>query len=743
VSPALSPRPPASVIGRRVNRVEGRAKVTGQGRYAADHHPAGLAYALGVGSPIAAGKLLALHTAAAERAPGVIAVLHRGNFPKLTPSPNNFSDGTKVGEVRLPFADDTIFYAGQWIAVVVAESFAQARAAARLIRADYREDPPELSLGTAQWPERSQLSADAPDLTRGDPDRAWREAPVKVEATYTTPVEVHNVLELHAATAAWDQGKLTVEDSTQWVVGARKALAKILDTPARDITIRAPFVGGGFGGKLFVWGHTIIAAAAARKLGRPVKLVLERKQAFTVVGHRPATRQRLQVGARTDGTLVMLRHDSVMHTSKVDEFVEVCGEATKVMYRCPHLAVTHRLVALNVGTPTPMRGPGAVPGLFALECAMDELAVKLRLDPIELRRRNEARKDPQSGLPWSSKHLEECLDVAARRFGWKQRQAQPGSMRDGSEILGWGFAAATWPGWRMAASARVELRRDGSAKVLCATQDPGTGTYTVVAQIAAEVLGLPVEKIEVAIGDSSHPEGPISGGSMATSTVVPAIAAAARAALDNLRRLAVSRRGPLAGAAAGALIWRDGVLTDRRRRRSAPLAQILASAGLTQVKGEATAGPGAEAKKYSFRSFGAHCVEVRWDPGIARLRVSRVVSAFDVGRIINRQAAENQVHGSIVMGLGMTLQEASLYDPRTGRVVTDNLADYVMPVNADTPAMDVAFVEHPDLRIGEFGARGVGELGMAGVPAAIANAIYHATGRRFRDLPIRIEHLLG
>lgn len=730
------------IIGQPVDRVDGRAKVTGRARYAADNPVPGFVHGYGVFSTIGAGRITAIDATAATKLPGVLGVWHHGNAPKLFRSPNR-QDTDRVGEVRTPFEDDRVYYAGQFVAVVVAETFEQARAAARLVRVSYREEKPVVSLEAAMAAHGTRAPRDESDSQRGEPARAWESAEVKIDATYSTPTEVHNPMELHGAIAAWNGERLEVHDSTQWVVGQRNALAQVFGIPLEHVTVRSAYIGGGFGGKLFLWPHTIVAALAAREVGRPVKLVLERRQEFTTVGHRPPTRQRMRFGATKDGRLVSVRHDSISPTSQVDEFVESCGGTTRVLYSCPNLAISYQTTSANIGTPTPMRAPGAAPGTFALECAMDELALALGLDPVAFRLRNYAEKDEAKDLPWSSNHLRECYSIASERFGWKQRQPAPGSMRDGEEILGWGMAAACWPGDRDKAAARVQLRADGTACVSCATQDIGTGTYTVIAQVAAEITGLPLAKIEVQLGDSSFPEGPISGGSQVTATVVPAVAEASRQAINNLLRVARQPGAPFAGLEAKALSLRDGAVVSAEGDKRATIADVLAAARLASIDGEAKTAPGDESKKYSFRCFGAHFVEVRWDPGIARLRVARVVTAIDAGRIINRKTATNQVLGSIVMGLGMTLFEQSIYDPRTGRVVTDNVADYLMPLNSDAPVMDVVLLDHPDPHVGEFGARGIGEIGITGIAAAVVNAIYHATGKRIRDLPVLTEKLLA
>lgn len=704
------------ILGQPLNRIEGRLKVTGRANYAADNRYDRLAHAYGVLSPIAAGTIVRLDAVGAENAPGVLAVLHHRNIPRLHRCPDEMDEGLKAAEERTPLEDDTIYYAGQFVAIVVAETFEQARWAAHLVRAEYQAKPHALSLdeGVKQ---NGRMPRDDEKAERGDVERALASARMRVDETYVTPVEVHNAMELHSTIARWEGGRLIVDDSTQWVYGQPRSLAHVLGIPVDCVEVHAPFIGGGFGSKLFLWPHAVLAAVAARHVQRPVKFALPRPFHFCTAGHRPVTRQRIQLGATPDGVLAAIRHHSETHTSLVTDYVESCGEATPALYHCDHIKVTHDLIRVNVGTPTSMRAPGACPGLFALECALDELAIKLQADPAELRLKNLPPINEDTKLPWSSIHFGDCIRTATARFGWERRTAAVGSMREGREILGWGFAAATWPAHRSLASAKVELRVDGSAKVSCGTQDIGTGTYTVLAQVVSELTRLPFERIEVAIGDSRLPRGPISGGSLATASLVPAVAEATRRA------------------------WQKLPATFREQRLALP--EALRAAGRDSVVGEATTEPGDERENFAFRSFGAHCVEVRWDPGITKLRVSRIVSAFDVGRIINRKTATSQIEGALVMGIGMALMEEAVYDGRTGRVVNDNLADYHVPVHADTPAMDVTFLDRPDPHIGDFGARGLGEIGITGTAAAIANAVYHASGKRIRDLPITIEKLLG
>lgn len=710
-----------TILGQPLDRIDGRRKVTGAAGYAADRTPAGVAYAAPVLSTIAAGEIVRLDPRAAAAAPGVLAVLHHGNSPKLHRCPDEMSAGLKISEQRPPFEDQKIYYAGQIVAVVVAGTLEQARWAARLVQVKYHATSPLLTLdaGIAAGKSRPQ---DDEATQRGDPEKAWRNSAVQIDATYTTPVEVHSAMELHSAVAHWEGDRLTVDDSTQWVYGQARSLAHVLGIPADRVVVRAAFVGGGFGSKLFLWPHTILAAVAARHLGRPVSFVLPRQAHFSTAGHRPFTRQRVRLGAESDGRLSAIVHEAWTHTSQVTHYVESCTESTPPLYSCPHVGTSHHVVSLHVGSPTSMRGPGTCPGTFAVETALDELALQLGRDPLELRLKNIPARDEQRDVPWSANHFADCLRGAADRFGWARRNPAVGSMRDQGEVLGWGLAAATWPAYRSQATVQVELRADNTAHVSCATQDIGTGTYTVMAQVVAELTSLPIDRITVNLGDSSLPRGPISGGSMVTATVVPAVALATRRALEEL---GIDRAG------------------EKPPHRAEAIADALRRLGRESVTAEATTKPGDETKQFSFRCFGAHCVEVRWDSGVSRLRVSRVVSVFDAGRIINLKTATNQLEGGIVMGLGMALREEAIYDGRTGRVVNDNLADYHLMVQADMPQLDVTLLDRPDPHIGEFGAKGLGEIGITGIAAAISNAVHHATGKRIRDLPITIEKLLG
>jgi xanthine dehydrogenase YagR molybdenum-binding subunit len=518
--------------------------------------------------------------------------------------------------------------------------------------------------------------------------------------------------------------------------------------PKENVRIISKFLGSGFGGKLWPWTHCALAAAAARNLGAPVKLVVSRPMMFRTVGHRPRTQQRVRLGATAEGKLVSLQQDYVNHTSIQDDYKEDCGEATEYMYSTPNLEVTSGLARRNVGTPTAMRGPGAVPGLYAIESAMDELAIAIKMDPVELRLLNEPKIDEGKGVPFSSRHQVECLKTGAERFGWSKRTPQVGSMKRDGLTLGWGMAACSWMAQRIPCTATVALREDGTARVACGTQDIGTGTYTILAQIVAERLGIAIEKVEVVLGDTSLPVGPVSGGSMVTGSVIPAVLEAAEKAIDTLVSNAAKIHGsPYAGRKSDELYYDAGRVRLKSDAAAGGVAfeEVLKKGNLSALSGSGKAEGtfGAEGKaKFSTHSFGAHFVEVTGQPEIARLRVNRVVSVIDAGRIINPLAARNQIEGAVVMGIGMAMLEATEYDPRNGAPLNSNLADYIVAVNADVPKLEVHFLDYPDKALNAYGARGVGEIGLAGVAAAITGAVYHATGVRVRELPVRIEHLL-
>lgn len=737
-----------SIIGASVSRVDGPLKVTGKAAYALDHPLDNVAWGVPVASTVGKAKITRIDSSAAERMPGVLAVLHHGNTEPLF-RPAGQWEHSRASEARPPFEDDNVYYYGQYVALVVANTFEQAKAAADAVRVTYDAQKPSVSFDDGPMASKPRVH-----YTRGNADQAFESAPVKIDETYEIPTETHNPMEMHATIAVWDGDKITMYETSQGVMNHQQVMSEMLGMPLDRIHVISPFQGSGFGGKLFPWPQSLLAAVAAKKVNRPVKVQVPRSLMFTTVGHRPMTRQHMRLGATQDGKLVSIQHDVVQPTSMVDTYMEACTGVTTMLYSCENVTAQQSLVERNLGTPTPMRGPGIVPGLFPLESAMDELAIKLNMDPLELRLKNYAEQDESfnPARPWSSKRLRECYQAGAEKFGWSKRNPQVGSMKNGNEILGWGMATATWHAGRGAATVRVRLNADGTARATCATQDIGTGTYTIFAQIVSEKTGIPIDKIEVVLGNSDLPPGPTSGGSTVTATVSPAIAMATQGVVDRV--IAAAQSIPSSPFHPDNLPAGDPVkLTmtggrihpmDKPPASGIPFGEILKAGKLAALENEARTAPDpAKAHDYSAHSFGAQFIEVTWDPGIARLRVSRAVTVIDAGKIINKKAGRNQILGAVVMGIGMGMFEETIYDPRNAKPINNNFADYIVATNADIPELDCIFVEYPDLHVNEYGARGIGEIGLAGIAPALTMAVYHATGVRVRKLPVRIEDLIA
>ena len=694
--------------GRPVDRIDGPLKVTGAARYAADAPVEQLLFAVIVQSTISRGSIKSIDETRARAIAGVVEVLTYHNAPKLQQTTFDFKAQTFFADAKLmPLQANRVLYWGQHVAAVVATTLEAAVTAAGLLDIAYDVKPPatEIDEKTRRHKHLVDDFMGTPlNITRGDAVAALKTAPTIVDATYTTPAHTHNAMEPSATVATWSGDDLTVYDSTQYINGTQLTLAHFFGIDPKRVRVLSPYLGGGFGSKGWTWPHTVIAAMAAKLTGKTVKLVLDRSQFFTSNGHRSETEQRIRVGAGADGTIAALVHDVLDTTGNAGDWTEACAIVTSMLYAIPNLQTSHNAVTLDISTPTAMRAPGETPGSFALESALDELAYAANIDPIELRVRNHAAVDPSSNLPWSSKHLLECYSEGARRFGWDKRTPQPRSMRAGREFIGMGMATATYPGMAGATDVRVHVEQPGRVTVECATHDLGTGMYTIIAQVASDALGIPLEHVTVKIGDSNFPKAPVAGGSQSTASVMPPLLDACA----ELKRLA---GGTVAGARPG-----------------------------LEANGSSTGE--SDEEHYSFHSFGAQFCEVRFDEDLAQLRVTRFTSVFDCGRILNPKTARSQMIGGITMGLGMALMEETLRDPRSGAIVSNNLADYHVPVNADTPQFDIAFVEHPDTIFNSLGVRGVGEIGIAGVAAAVANAVYHASGRRVRDLPILSERLL-
>ncbi|MFC4453688.1 xanthine dehydrogenase family protein molybdopterin-binding subunit [Deinococcus sonorensis] len=758
---------PGGAIGQPMNRVDGPAKVTGRATYAAEHPLPNLAHAVLVTSAIPHGRVRRIDTTAALAVPGVLTVLtHQSPGVTLRPVEAPYPKGP-AGSGLLPLQSDEILQRGQVVAVVVADTLEQAEHAATLIEPEYEAAPFIGTLAESLTSDREDLRApvEQADYTRGEPEQAYRAAEVQLDLTYTTPQEQHNPLELHGTLAVWESTtRLTVYEPSQWILAPQHTLAHHFGLDPEAVRVVSPYIGGGFGSKAATWAHLPLAALAARVVQRPVKLARSRAQEFAGVGYRPATKQRYQVGATQDGrvTSVLLHADSQagMH----NDFPEQVVNITRMLYDVPHMRTAQRLARTHAGEGIMMRAPGEASGSFALESAMDELAYAVGLDPLEVRLRNYAETEPESGLPFSSKLLRECYAQAAQRFGWARRTPTPGSMRDGDTLIGWGMASVTYPVYASAATARARLFADGRAEIEAGSQDIGTGTYSILTQIAADGLGVAPAQVRVFLGDTRYPKNAYSGGSRTAASVGDAVMAASLAVRQDLALLAVhDPASPLHGLTPEALEMRAGHLyawADPARGEA--LSVILERAGrdhleayrevlpvggerknLQEMMSAKNASVPADAGGYARHSFGAIFVEVRVDPDFMTPRVSRMVGVYDVGRVLNHKTARSQLIGGMIWGVSMALHEQTDVDPTTGLVLNDNLAEYHVPVNADIGEVDVTLLDVPDPHASHLGVRGAGELGTVSTAAAVANAVYHATGKRIRDLPVSIDKLLS
>ena len=708
-----------AVIGQPISRVDGRQKVTGSATYAAEFDVPGQAHAAVVRSTVASGRITSIDSAAAKRAGGVIAVLTHRNAPKLAYREHKAGVDPEVGERLHVLQGDRVNHQGQPIALVVAETLEQAQHAARLVRVAYAPAKAATDIGRAEPVRPTQQKTDQgerrpSETRRGDPDGALASADAKVDQTYVIPRENHNPIEMHATIASWEGDRLTLWDKTQWVHNTADEIAAVFGIAAEKVRVISPFVGGAFGSGLRTWPHVTLAALGALVVHRPVKLMLTRREMYYGVGYRPHTIQRVALGASRDGRLAAIVHEGRQETSTYEEFSEALLDTSRFLYSCPNVSTRHRLARMNVHTPTYRRAPGEVSGNFALEVAMDELAVALAIDPVELRVRNEPEQDEFKQLPFSSRSTRECYRLAAERFGWSRRTPEPGSMREGRWLIGWGMATANYPMNYAPASARARLLPDGTAEVPSAASDMGPGTWTSMTQVAAEALGLPIERVKFTLGDTRLPRAPVHGGSLTMASVGSAVQAACRKA-------------------------REDALA---RGRGSDLAAALR--GLEQpVEASADVEPGDASRRFSMHAFGAVFVEVAVDPEIAQLRVRRIVGAYGAGRIVNPKLARSQCIGGMSGGIGLARRAHAVVDPRNGRVPNANLAEYPVPVHADAPAqMDVTFVDEHDPHVNPLGVKGLGEIAMVGVAPAITNAVFHATGKRIRELPITPDKLL-
>jgi xanthine dehydrogenase YagR molybdenum-binding subunit len=726
-------------LGRETTRVDGIAKVTGRAKYAAEFQVPHVAYGFLVLSTIAKGSIAAIDTGEAEGATGVVRVLTHLNAGRLGEPP----EPGAPPRWSWPLQSDRVFFNGQPVALVVAESYEEARHAARLVRVSYQAEPHVTDLETVL--DKAEPDPEtAKGAPRGDPAAAMRNAAVRVEAEYRIPIEHHNPIEPHAAIAFWEGGKLTIFDKTQEVHGVRQHLAAGLGVPPEDIRVVSPFVGGAFGASLKPNYYPSLTAMAARELKRPVKVVYTRAQMFTGHGYRPHTFQKVALGADRNGRLQAIVHEAFHNTSSFEPFSDATTGFSRQIYACPNVDTPLKVAATDLPTPTWMRAPGAVSGMFALESAMDELAHELKLDPLDLRLANYAEVDPESGKPFSSKALRECYRLGAEKFGWRNRNPEPRSMRDGRLLVGWGMASGVWASAQQPASARVTYRADGTAGVASAASDIGPGTYTVMTMIAAEFLGLELDRVRFELGDTDLPRAPAQGGSWTTSSVGSAVHGAALGVAAKLLDLANrDAASPLAGLAAADVEMLDGRLRAKADpSRSVDIAGVMRAAGLSEIVETHDSEPSPERENYASLAHGAQFVEVKVDPDLGTVKVTRVIEVTACGRILNPLASHSQEIGGVVWGIGMALEEATEIDHRYGRIMNASLQHYHVPVNADVHAIETIFVEEEDTVVNPLGVKGMGELGMVGIPAAIANAVFHATGRRVRDLPITPEKLL-
>jgi xanthine dehydrogenase YagR molybdenum-binding subunit len=739
----------SDLIGQPIDRIDGRLKVTGRAPYAYEHQVPDALYAVLVMSSIAKGRILAMDTRGAERSRGVLLVMTHLNAPKL-PQLTNQPKKPPTGRILQVLQDDVVRYANQPIGVVVAETLEAAMEGARLVQVKYAAEQSHLRLESreqeAYTPEKVGGAQDPATSHRGDLHAGLAVADTQIEQAYATPFEVHNPMEPHATIAVWDgPDRLTLYDATQGVFTDRGRVADLLGLKPENVRVISPYLGGGFGSKGPVWSHVILTAMAAKQMKRPVKLAVTRPQMFGMLGFRSETRQTVKAGAKSDGTLTALSFDTLCHTSTFDEFIETASLPARMLYATPNNSTSHRAVRSDIGTPSFMRAPGEAPGTYGLEAAMDELAYELKMDPLDFRLKNYAETDPEKNLPWSSKSLHECYRLGAERFGWSKRPIEPRSMRRRNVLQGWGMATAVYPTRRSASNATARLNADGTFSVDAGTQDLGTGTYTIMTQIAADTFGVPPQRVKFRLGDTVLPQTPVSGGSQTAASTGSAVYLAAQALREKLIQMAVGdAQSPLAGLSAQDVVFENGRLHSRANpSKSESFQALIARSGQEQVEAVASAKPGAEKERYSMYAFGAQFAEVHVDADLGQLRVARMVGCFGTGRILNAKTARSQFMGGMVWGISMALYEHAMTDYRLGRWVNNNLAEYHVPTNSDVGQIDVLWVDEKDDHINPIGAKGIGEIGITGSTAAIANAVFHATGKRVRDLPITLDKLLA
>ena len=734
-------KPTFEHIGTPTSRVDGRAKVTGKAKYAAEYNMPGLAYASVVEAAIPRGRIVRFDASDALRVEGVLDVLSHTNRPHMADTTQAYKDevAPEKGSPFRPLYDDKVMFSGQPIALVLAEDWETARFATTLVHVEYEKEPHVTDL---QAQRSATFIIPKESKPRGNLDRAYAAAPVRHAAEYYIPIEHHNPMELYASTVTWDgDGKLTVYDKTQGVQNVQRYLCSIFGMPSDDVRVMSPFMGGGFGSGLRPQYQVVLAVLAARALRRSVRLVLTRQQMYSLC-YRPATIESLKLGATADGTLDAISHEAIAVTSQYEEFSRNDTAWADQLYKCSNTRYTHKLARVDLCTPSDMRAPGAAPGVYALECAVDELAIALKIDPVDLRLRCYSEREQNEDVPYTSKALRDCYHRGAEAFGWSRRNPQPRSMRDGSELVGWGMATGVWEALQMPIAVRIALTANGHAEVACATSDIGTGTYTVMALVAAEMLGLPLDNITVKLGDSTLPQSPVEGGSWIATSVSAAIGTTSDAIRTELLRLAKTMPNSLfMDANVDSVSLKNGRLVNNGNESGGvSIADLMRHTKVDRIEQETTANP-REDKEHARNTHSAIFAEVKIDEQIGVIRVTRIVNAVAGGRIISPKTAHSQIMGGVVWGIGMALHEETLVDHNFGRIMNANIAEYHVPVNADVQDIKVIFVDEPDDIINPLGTKGLGEIGIVGVAAAIANAVYHATGKRIRDLPITLDKL--
>ncbi|MFF5372757.1 xanthine dehydrogenase family protein molybdopterin-binding subunit [Streptomyces sp. NPDC013187] len=731
---------PQAAVGAPLSRVDGRLKVTGRAKYAADHDIDGVVHAVIVNSTIGRGRITGIDTRDAEAQPGVLKVITHRNAPRLAYGDN--PAGIPFPGQRLHvFQDDAVRFFGQPVAVVVATTLEAAQHAADLVKVSYDAEQPSTDL--ARSPAEDGPAPFAQPYARGNAPEALGAADVRMEMTYRLSRNHHNPMETHATIARWDGDKLTLWDKTQYVIGTQNEAASVFGIPPENVRVLSPFIGGAFGNALRAWPHVVIAALAAREVGRPVKLALTRRQMYFTVGYRPAYEYKLSLGSSRRGRLTAMTHEMKYETSRYEQFWEANQALGQMLYAVPNVSQNVQIVPLDVSTPMWMRGPGYGSAAFAIETAMDELAYKLRIDPIELRLRNEPGEDPSTQQPFSTRRLRECFRVGARTFGWHRRDPTPRSTRDGDWLIGTGVATGCYDVFRGQAQAHARLDADGTAVVQSATHDTGTGTYTSMTQVAADALGLAVRDVEFRLGDSAMPPAPAQGASQTMASVGSAV----QDTCDKLRRQAITlavqdEHSPLHGVAPDDVVVRGGRLHLKGDpARGETYRQLLARNNRTHLESRGSWAP-EENSRFSMYGYAAMFAEVAVDARLGLVRVRRMLGVYDAGRIISPKLADSQAIGGMVGGIGAALLEHTVTDHRDGRIVNANLADYLVPVNADIPDLKAVYLEGEDYKADPIGVKGLGELVQIGVAPAIANAVFHATGRRVHELPITAEALL-